>query len=110
MADGRYGSPTCGLGNMHFGLCCQIVPPMVATTWPSPWPAPTLIVAAGKGSIIPSMDYHHDAVKLWNIGRELNSETVAVTHPGMRHPWNRQDPRLFAEMASTWLEGEEIPR
>ena len=90
-------------------LCRQIVPPMIETTWPSPWPARTLIVAAGKSGILPSSDHPHDAVKLMEIGRERNRETIAVTHPAMRHPWNRQAPLLFAETARAWFEGEEIP-
>jgi pimeloyl-ACP methyl ester carboxylesterase len=89
-------------------LCRQIVPAMTETTWPSPWPARTLIVAAGKSGILPTSDHAHDAVKLMQIGRERNPETVAVTHPAMRHPWNRQAPLLFAETAKAWFEGEEI--
>ncbi|KAN0091885.1 alpha/beta-hydrolase [Hyaloscypha variabilis] len=90
-------------------LCCQIAPAMVGTTWPSTWPARTLIIAAGKGGIVPSKDHPHDAVKLMEIGRQSNPETVAFRHPLMRHPWNRQDPELFAETARAWFEGKEIP-
>lgn len=90
-------------------LCRQIAPAMVTTTWPSTWPARTLIVAAGKGGIIPSVDHPHDAVKLMQIGRQSNPDTVAFRHPLMRHPWNRQDPVLFAETIQTWIEGKEIP-
>jgi pimeloyl-ACP methyl ester carboxylesterase len=100
----RGKSSSCTLG-----LCRQIAPVMLTPTWPSPWSARTLIVAAGKGGIVPSRDHPHDAVKLMGIGRELNSKTIAVTHPAMRHPWNRQDPLLFAETARSWCEEEEIP-
>ncbi len=88
----------------------HIIPILTTSTWPSPWPARTLIVAAGKGGIIPSHDHPHDAVKLMEIGRELNAKTVAVTHPEMRHPWNRQDPVLFAKTAQSWFVGEDIPK
>ena len=91
------------------GLCRQILPPMISATWPSPWPARTLIVAAGKSGILPTGDHPQDAVRLMEIGRGRNSATIAVTHPEMRHPWNRQDPVLFAETARAWFEGEEIP-
>ncbi|CAI7573933.1 unnamed protein product [Penicillium bialowiezense] len=77
--------------------------------WPVPWPARTLIVAAGKGGLIPTSDHPHDAVKLMNIGKELNGETVAYTHLDMRHPWNRQAPKLFAETAEAWFEQRELP-
>lgn len=90
-------------------LCRQIVAPEEPTEWPVPWPARTLIVAAGKGGLIPTKDSSRDAVKLVEIGRELNDETVAYTHLGMRHPWNRQAPRLFAETAVAWFERMELP-
>ncbi|KAE9367070.1 alpha/beta-hydrolase [Stipitochalara longipes BDJ] len=90
-------------------LCRQIAPALVGTTWPSPWPARTLIVAAGKGGIIPSKDHPQDAIKLMEIGRQSNPESIAFRHPLMRHPWNRQDPLLFAQTARAWLDGKEIP-
>jgi pimeloyl-ACP methyl ester carboxylesterase len=102
--DVQRGEP----GTCTIDLCRQIAPPMIETTWPSPWPARTLIVAAGKSGILPSSDHPHDAVKLMGIGRKRNPETIAVTHPAMRHPWNRQAPLLFAETARAWFEGGEI--
>jgi len=96
-------SPPCSMQ-----LCRQIVPVLVGT-WPSPWPARTLIVAAGKSGILPSSDRLEDARKLMEIGKEKNIQTIAVTHPLMRHPWNRQDPPLFARTARAWFEGEELP-
>lgn len=98
-----------GPGSCTIDLCRQIAPVMVTTIWPSPWPARTLIVAAGKGGVIPSKDHLHDAVKLMEIGRLKNAETIAVVHPVMRHPWNRQDPKLFADTARSWFEGRDIP-
>ena len=77
--------------------------------WPSPWPARTLIVAAGKGGIVPSADRPNDARKLRDIGRQANDETKAYTHPAMRHPWSRQDPKLFAETARKWFEEGTAP-
>jgi len=90
-------------------LCRQIVPAMITTKWPSPWPARTLIVAAGKSGILPSSDDPQDAIKLRDIGRERNPETIAFTHPAMRHPWNRQAPLLWAETTRAWFEKGEMP-
>ncbi|KXG52944.1 Alpha/beta hydrolase fold-1 [Penicillium griseofulvum] len=90
-------------------LCRQIVSPETPTEWPSPWPARTLIVVAGKGGLVPTKDSPHNAVTLMKIGRELNEDTVAYTHLGMRHPWNRQAPRLFAKTAEAWFEHKELP-
>lgn len=67
-------------------LCRQITNPLKIDRWPSPWPARTLVVAAGKGEMIPSSDHPHDARKLVHIENQLNSETMALTHPRMRHP------------------------
>lgn len=101
--------PRTDTGTCTLDLCRQIVSPDTPTQWPSPWRARTLIVAAGKGGIIPSADHPHDAVKLMQIGRELNAETVAYTHPQMRHPWNRQAPQLFADTTVAWIERKELP-
>lgn len=80
-----------------------------AEKWPQPWPARTLVIAAGKGGLIPSDDRPQDATKLAGIGREANSATRAVKHPDMRHPWIWQDPKLFAETTKLWFEQETVP-
>jgi hypothetical protein len=72
--------------------------------WTAPWRAKTLIVAAGKRGILPTADHPHDALRLRNIGRKGNEESRAVTHPNMRHPWNRQAPELFARAVRKWFE------
>ena len=77
--------------------------------WPPPWPARTLIVAAGKAGIVPSSDSRKDATRLRDTGRMSNRETRAYTHPLMRHPWSRQAPELFAETARKWIEDGEVP-
>ena len=75
------------------------------TEWPAPWKAKTLIVAAGKGGILPTADHPHDAMRLRGIGQKGNEETRAVTHSRMRHSWNRQAPELFASAVRKWFEG-----
>ncbi len=96
-------------GVCTLALCRQIASPLKTDRWPSLWPARTLIVAAGKGGIIPSSDHPDDARKLVHIGHQLNPETIALTHPRMRYPWNRQAPLLFAEVARAWFEREDLP-
>jgi pimeloyl-ACP methyl ester carboxylesterase len=77
--------------------------------WPNPWSARTLVIAAGKGGLVPSNDRPEDSKKLAAIGRELNSATRAVTHPDMRHPWIFQAPELFAETVRRWFEEGVVP-
>ncbi|KAJ5296076.1 hypothetical protein PENANT_c021G00375 [Penicillium antarcticum] len=89
--------------------CREIAEAMNTAMLPEPWPAPTLIVAAGRGGVIPSYDHPDDARKLAAIGRELNDRTIAVVHPRMRHPWHQQDPALFVSMIRAWIGGFEVP-
>jgi pimeloyl-ACP methyl ester carboxylesterase len=71
--------------------------------WPLPWPAKTLIVAAGKGGLLPTEDNADTALRLAEIGRKGNPETLAVVHYGMRHPWSLQAPELFAKAVDAWF-------
>ncbi|OJJ31596.1 hypothetical protein ASPWEDRAFT_176661 [Aspergillus wentii DTO 134E9] len=91
-------------------LCRQVMVALRSSgEWPAPWRARTLVVAAIKGGIIPSSDNAEYAGRLAEIGREVNPETIAVIHPDMRHPWNRQAPGLFAETARAWFERRDLP-
>jgi pimeloyl-ACP methyl ester carboxylesterase len=90
-------------------LCRQVVEALMGVSWPTAWSVRTLVVVAGKSGILPTSDRAGDALKLGEIGREGNGGTVVVTHPLMRHPWNRQAPELFAQTARAWFEGDEIP-
>lgn len=76
--------------------------------WPSPWPAKTLIVAAGKRGVLPTDDNADTARRLAEIGRKGCEGTLAVVHPGMRHPWSRQAPELFAEAVDAWFHGGKV--
>jgi pimeloyl-ACP methyl ester carboxylesterase len=87
-------------------LCRQVADNMKTASYPTAWPAPTLIIAAGRGGLVPSYDHPEDAKKVAEIGRQRNDHTLAVTHPLMRHPWNRQDPLLFANTVRGWVGGD----
>lgn len=76
--------------------------------WPSPWPARTLIVVAGKRGLLPTDDNADTACRLAEIGRKGNGETLAVVHYDMRHPWCRQAPELFAEAVDTWFSAGKV--
>lgn len=90
-------------------LCRSIIETLAERTEPRPWSARTLIVAATKSGVIPSLDSPEVAKKLAGTGRLGNEETLAVEHKGMRHPWCRQDPSLFARLVVAWIQGKELP-
>lgn len=73
------------------------------------WRARTLVVAATKGGIIPMNDSLRDARWLAALGKEGNPETRAVQCRMMRHAWNRQDERPFAQAVECWVEVKELP-
>lgn len=89
-------------------LCREITSSLTGVEWPVPWKMRTLIVAAAKGGVVPSADSCEYAKRLAEVGRKGNQDTIAVVHWGMRHPWNRQAPGLFAETAMAWLERREL--
>jgi pimeloyl-ACP methyl ester carboxylesterase len=74
-----------------------------------PISARTLVIAATKGGFIPSNDRIPDARGLGDVAKAANSQSRVVEHRGMRHPWNRQDPELFAKTVMAWIEGSELP-
>ncbi|KAK1810689.1 hypothetical protein LTR12_014930 [Friedmanniomyces endolithicus] len=101
------------LSRVTLPLCRAIMSTITAESgdgeWAKPWSARTCIISAGKAGIVPSADHPEDAVKYRDIGRKGNAETVAFMHHLMRHPWNRQDPGLFARAARCWFERESLP-
>ena len=99
------------LNDCTMDLCRQVCASLFRyEEWPAPWPARTLIIAAGKGGFIPSSDHPHDALKLAGIGSQANEATIAMTHSELRHPWNRQAPLLFAATVRAWLKGHDLPQ
>ncbi|KAM0714975.1 hypothetical protein Q7P37_009440 [Cladosporium fusiforme] len=76
--------------------------------WPDPWPSSTLVVAAGKRGMLPTDDSLDAAERFAEIGRKSNDATRAVVHYGMRHPWNFQAPKLFADAVVAWFDEVEV--
>lgn len=99
------------INGSSLSLCREIIRSLSGVdSWPpKPWPSRTLIVAAGKKNwFLPTADHPEDAKKLADIGKLMNNRTVAVVHPLMRHPWNRQAPEYFAEAIWTWFEEAKV--
>ncbi|KAF2484183.1 Alpha/Beta hydrolase protein [Neohortaea acidophila] len=94
-----------------YALCRSIADNIHAGEEPSPWPARTLIVAAGKSGILPTADNADAARRLREIASTVQpvGQTKAYTHRQMRHPWCRQAPQLFAQTATMWFEHGTVP-
>ncbi|PPJ61206.1 hypothetical protein CBER1_10281 [Cercospora berteroae] len=75
--------------------------------WPQ-FETRALVIAATKMGILPTNDNVQVARDVAETGRKLNGATFAVQHEAMRHPWNRQDPRLFAETIKAWVEQKGV--
>lgn len=100
-----------GTNGSSIAVCREIIRCLSGVdSWPPiPWPSRTMVVAAGKKNwFLPSADHPEDAKKLADIGKVMNDKTVAVVHPLMRHPWNRQAPEYFAEAIWTWFEKGKV--
>ena len=72
-------------GVVTVGLCRAVADALTNPSWPDPWPARTLIVAAGKRGVLPTADHPENAKKLMGVGQGLNERTIAVVYPVMRH-------------------------
>jgi pimeloyl-ACP methyl ester carboxylesterase len=94
--------PRPNLGSCSLELNRQIFAPE-DSKWPSPWPVKTLVLAAGKGGLLPTEDNVDTARRLAEIGRKGNGETLAVVHYDMRHPWSRQASNVFAHTVDAWF-------
>lgn len=106
-ADVRPSDPSIGT----FALCRSIAQGLSGDEWPAPWPARTLIVAAGKSGLLPTADSTDAAKRLREIASRVQpaGQTRAYTHLQMRHPWCMQAPELFAQTARKWFESSSVP-
>ena len=86
----------------------ELVAALSSNDSPGPIRARTLVVAATKGGIVPSGDSTEHAKRLFKAVEEGGGKGRVVQHRRMRHPWNRQDPRLFAETIRAWIEIRDI--
>lgn len=109
--DGADG-PAPQKGVLSRALCAEVIRVMTdAEADIGPIPARTLVVAAAKSGVVPSGDSVPDAERVVHLVREGEGckESRGVRHEGMRHPWNGQDPELFASAVVAWIESKELP-
>jgi hypothetical protein len=67
------------------------------------------MIVVGKGGLVLLNDGPEAARKLVQMGKENNATFLAYTHPDMRHPWNRQNPSLWAATVVAWIERRDLP-
>lgn len=90
-------------------LCRGVVGVLVAGQETRPLKARTLVLAATKGGVVPTDDNVDAARDAWKALSQGNAESRAVKIASMRHPWNEQDPKLFAESILAWMEKRALP-
>jgi pimeloyl-ACP methyl ester carboxylesterase len=90
-------------------LCREVVRTIVSDAEIRSAAARTLMIAATKRGLLPTNDRIEDARMVANIMKEGNSESRAVEVRKMRHPWNLQDPELFARSVIAWIEETRLP-
>lgn len=90
-------------------LCRGVVEVLVAGQETRPLKARTLVVAATKGGVVPTDDNVDAARDAWKALSQGNAESRAVKIASTRHPWNEQDPKLFAESILAWMEKRALP-
>ncbi|KAF2432925.1 alpha/beta-hydrolase [Tothia fuscella] len=74
-----------------------------------PLPMRTLIVAATKGNwYLPTNDSIPEAKRILQTVKLGNAASRAAQVPSMRHPWNLQDPTLFARSVEAWIERSDL--
>ncbi|OCL10801.1 alpha/beta-hydrolase [Glonium stellatum] len=96
-------------GVISIALCREIINIFTTAHAQEPIAARTLVVAATKSGLVPSNDSVEDAKVFTSIARKGNELSKGVQHKGMRHPWNRQSPELFAEAIICWIEQRTLP-
>lgn len=89
--------------------CRGVVGVLVEGQEVGPVRARTLVVMGTKGGLVPTGDNVDTAREVAEVLKRGNVESRAVQHRGMRHPWNEQDPKLFAEAVMAWLERSTLP-
>jgi pimeloyl-ACP methyl ester carboxylesterase len=90
-------------------LCREVVGTIVSDAEILPAPARTLMIAATKRGLLPTNDRTEDAKMVADIMKEGNGASRAVEVRTMRHPWDLQDPELFARSVVAWIEGIALP-
>ena len=100
----RDSSAACTLS-----LCREVVDTIVSDEEIRPAAARILMVAATKRGLLPTNDRTEDARMVADIMKEGNRESRAVEVRTMRHPWNLQDPELFARSIRGWIEVTDLP-
>ncbi|KAF9776598.1 hypothetical protein IL306_005196 [Fusarium sp. DS 682] len=68
--------------------------------------ARTLVVAATRQGF--SADNIDHSRRLFDTVVEGNASQL-VQHHGMRHPWNVDEPQVFADMVRCWITGQALP-
>ena len=95
--SGRSG---CG----HLFTTCDIFNILFSSRDLEPIAARSLVVAATRG--ISADNFSHSRRLFETV---MDNESRLVQHRGMRHPWNADEPQLFANVVISWIMGGDLP-
>ncbi|KAI2786977.1 hypothetical protein POX_g09374 [Penicillium oxalicum] len=85
---------------------CDIFRILFSSRTLGPIVARSCVVAATKPGL--SADNVHHARRLFETIHSDSGRRL-VQHRGMQHPWNVDEPQLFAKMVICWVQGEDLP-
>jgi pimeloyl-ACP methyl ester carboxylesterase len=106
------GTPGLHKENAHAActlqLCREVIAILVTDEEIPPVQARTLVVAATKRGFLPTNDSVKDAKMVRECVKKGNLESKAA-EVYRRHPWDLQDPQLFAKSVIAWIEGTILP-
>ncbi|KAJ5796877.1 uncharacterized protein N7518_005417 [Penicillium psychrosexuale] len=91
-------------GRGYLSTTCDIFNILFSSRDLEPITARSLVVAATRGI---SADNVSHSRRLFETVMDNGSRLVQ--HRGMRHPWNADEPQLFANMVMSWIMGEDLP-
>lgn len=91
-------------GRGYLSTTCDIFNILFSSRDLEPITARSLVVAATRGL---SADNVGHSRRLFETVMDNGSRLVQ--HRGMRHPWNADEPQLFADMVMSWIVGGDLP-
>ncbi|RLL99569.1 hypothetical protein CFD26_107641 [Aspergillus turcosus] len=99
-----YAAQRISGGRSDLSTTCDIFNILFSSRDLEPITARSLVVAATRG--IGADNVSHSRRLFETV---MDKRSRLVQHRGMRHPWNADEPQLFADMVMSWIMGGDLP-